>query len=884
MKKKLQNQAENASSAPVRLSEEERQSRTVKKVVRILLIGLIVIVLGVAAYLLLHYEFYSGYQSSYRNAYTAAEGSDFTALADSEGSVSGMSLAAENEWLKLYAAPDTGEVAVYDKRNGQIIRSNPENADDDPIANKTNKAYLHSQLVINYYNANRNAGVYDSYSMSTQRGQMTCQSIENGVRFVYGIGEITEIKYYVPNYLTQEWMDKIQSGVSEKDYKTVARMYTTQNADGLWLLIDTAKKDNSKKKKVDAVLQQVNFTEDDYYEMQTLGGEETAETLFFTVAVDYKLSSDGLEVSVPTSLIEEKGGGKIYRIQLLRFMGAAGTEESGYMVVPNGCGALIEFNNGKTSTPAYTQYIYGMDLVDSEYTVTQNTEAVRMPICGICREDSSILMSIERGASLCYLSADIAGRTNSYNYIYPVFMVRGAQTLTNFGVDGMTAEVPIIENDLYDENLTVRYTFLTEENKGYSGLANYYRTRLLEEGSLTAKSQGGDIPFFCDVIGAVKETKHVLGFEYLALESMTTFAQTEEMSKSLTNQGVRNLQINLQGWFNGGYYHDAPDSARVIAKLGGTSGLKALTETVESAGGQVFGDVAFQKVSYIAKRYMSSLESSRYYGAGYSVQLGQVSPVTLRRTASLGYSETLYSLLSPKFLPRYVQSFAKSVSNLTLSGISLRDLGDELHADKRRTNVIEREMALDIVEDSLDTLASTGKSIMVSGGNLYALKNATSVINCPMSSTDYYIIDQEIPLYQMIVHGCVDYTGEAVNLDSSSHAESILKMVEYGASCHFIFTAEDATEMKYTGMNRFYATSFDLWAQEAADTYNELNSVLSLVSDAFMTGHQVMENGIARVDYSNGITIYVNESAEALAADGLTIPAQGYLVKGGEAE
>ena len=80
-------------------------------------------------------------------------------------------------------------MAVYDLRSGQTIRSNPADADNDPVANKTNKAYLKSQLVIDYYNSSRNAGTYDSWSMSTSLGQMTCQSLEDGVRFVYGIGE-----------------------------------------------------------------------------------------------------------------------------------------------------------------------------------------------------------------------------------------------------------------------------------------------------------------------------------------------------------------------------------------------------------------------------------------------------------------------------------------------------------------------------------------------------------------------------------------------------------------------------------------------------------------------------------------------------------------------
>ena len=63
------------------------------------------------------------------------------------------------------------------------------NAEDDPIANNTNKNYLKSQFVINYYNAAKAMGTYDSYSMAVARGQLQAQSIDNGIRFIYNLGD-----------------------------------------------------------------------------------------------------------------------------------------------------------------------------------------------------------------------------------------------------------------------------------------------------------------------------------------------------------------------------------------------------------------------------------------------------------------------------------------------------------------------------------------------------------------------------------------------------------------------------------------------------------------------------------------------------------------------
>ena len=109
-----------------------------------------------------------------------------------------------------------------------------------------------------------------------------------------------------------------------------------------------------------------------------LAGVEVALPLSFTIALEYRLADDGIEVSVPASMIEENGGGSLYRIRLLGYFGAAGADEEGYLVVPNGSGSLIYFNNGKSSVENYSQYIYDIDPLAADYTLLENTKKVRL--------------------------------------------------------------------------------------------------------------------------------------------------------------------------------------------------------------------------------------------------------------------------------------------------------------------------------------------------------------------------------------------------------------------------------------------------------------------------------------------------------------------------
>ena len=81
------------------------------------------------------------------------------------------------------------------------------------------------------------------------------------------------------------------------------------------------------------------------------------------------------------------------------------------MVVPNGSGSLIRFNNGKNSAAVYSQYVYDMDLIDGDYTQTQTIQSVRLPLWGVCRENTSVLATIENGASRAKRRKCLSSRT-----------------------------------------------------------------------------------------------------------------------------------------------------------------------------------------------------------------------------------------------------------------------------------------------------------------------------------------------------------------------------------------------------------------------------------------------------------------------------------------
>lgn len=866
------------------LGLDQKKKKKLSKPAIITIICLLVIVAAWVGRYLIKYAFYNGYRQ-YVTDYDYTEGASFKGIKDSDPKVSDMALAAENDNLKLYVDVTNGNIAVYDKRNDETIYSNPVALEEDAIANEANKNYMRSQLVVDFYNAQRLESTFDSYTYAVKLEQVDAESIDNGVRIIYSLGDKSASTGIVPLTISKSALDAVINNLEGEGATYVKKKFKAREEDeDIYDILESAATGASQIRRLNEYFAQAGFTEEDYEREMTEAGLEDEMPISFDIPLDFTINDDYLEASIYMKGVQENGGGSIHKIQMLNFFGAAGKDEEGYILVPNGSGSLIHFNNGKgkiTSGNDYSEYVYGIDPMLADYTVREITENSKLPLFGIFRESSGILATIEDGATLANITANVAGEVNEYNNVYTTFILRGDDKLSMFGTTGSEADLPIVETNFYDSPLTVRYTFLTEENNGYVGAANYYRDRLIAEGKLTPKTESGDIKFYYDILGGVERTKFFLGTQYRGLYAMTTFKDAEDIAKDLADKGVTNQVMNFQGWSQGGYYHDVLSKVKVPLKLGGKSGLESLNDTVTGLGGTFYVDSAFQKVTTVSSRYSENNETSRYYGTGYVAEFGLVNPTTLRQTSGLGYEENHFLLVSPKFLVKYTGKFADKINNYDVSGISLRDMGDELHSDKRRTNVINREQALDVVESQLKLLDDTGKNIMVSDGNDYSFKYADDIVNAPLTDNDYYVIDETVPFYQMLVHGSIDYAGTVINLGNTSNADSIvLNLVENGASPHFQFSKEDSNELKETGLNRMYATTYDNWKNMAVEIYEKTNDALSSVNGEFIVDHKNLDNNVSVVTYGNGVKIYVNKGNKEADVDGIKIAPKSFEIGG----
>ena len=103
-------------------------------------------------------------------------------------------------------------------------------------------------------------------------------------------------------------------------------------------------------------------------------------------------------------------------INLLPYFGAANDESQGYIFVPDGPGALIYLNNGKTTAETYGRAVYGRDRASmpvNEYSA-DSKEQIYLPVFGLKNDDRAFVAILEDGDAMGQINAVVAGMRDSY--------------------------------------------------------------------------------------------------------------------------------------------------------------------------------------------------------------------------------------------------------------------------------------------------------------------------------------------------------------------------------------------------------------------------------------------------------------------------------------
>jgi hypothetical protein len=638
--------------------------------------------------------------------------------------------------------------------------------------------------------------------------------------------------------------------------------------------------------------------------------ERNVET--FTLAIEYRLDGDTLVVRVPMSEVEypkdvipqktyklrgtdtdrpwiaenfDAIGGKevtypIRTIEVLKYFGAAESRPDGYIFVPDGSGALISIDRPRGLN--YSRRIYGVDYTDQGGVPGQNVpeslrlqnyikrEQVYLPVFGMKEGDKAFCAIVEGGAAFGQIRAEGATGANKFHSVFTDYKVTSVSNITLMkttrSLRGGGKSISVYSEGLPDEDIVIRFRFLIGDDAGYVGMARYYRSYLEEKCGLQRLDEGEDIPFFMELIGATWKKRLFMGIPLISAEPMTDFNEVKEIVDAVLDAGVRNIKVRYSGWQKGGLKNGPPMVTDVEASLGSPQAFSDLQGYLKGKGVEFFPDVDFVSLYENGSRGVDfRLVVSQ------SVNEAAVS-ITEESTGLVKYA------ISPSALGLMLDTFLSGYARYGIDGISLRGLGRQVNPDYRAGSPIDREKAVDIIEQQLGRLGSVDDDakVLVEGCNAYALPFAEYIVDMPLEASAYDLIEP-VPFYQIALHGLKAYAGPPANL-VGDYRRYVLKCIETGASPNFMWTYEDPSEVKGTNFDYLYSTGYRTWLDEAVAFYQEANSALKGVRGQRIVDHQWIQEDVYRTDYENGVSIFVNYNTEAVQVGDINIDAESYRV------
>lgn len=599
-----------------------------------------------------------------------------------------------------------------------------------------------------------------------------------------------------------------------------------------------------------------------------------------TIPVTYTLKGDYLEARIETADIQEEDPsqqGKVTTsVTLMGNFGAASSADEGYFVIPDGSGALIRFNNGKSNVKSYTGAVYGSDVTAVSLTEPAVTERVYLPMYGIVNGSDAMMVVCTDGDSNAKLTASVSGQSkSSYNICGFDFVVRDSDSYYMSG-DNTTTLTVFEDGDIKTDAIAVRYYPLTtEDTPDYTDIAAAYRDYLTGELDVEKTVTSDDPGLYLDFYGGTEKQKSILGIPVKMKTALTTFDQAQDILNQIihTQTGIKNIRVQYHNWTNNGISGKVDWKAKAAGTLGGNADWKELLAMAEEQNIAIYPAVDNQTFVSGSGYYTftdTTVRISGSYARIYDYDLAYGSQSSVNKPLSL---------LSPAVFTEVYEKLADSYTNRDLPRVSLGSMTSALYGDYGK-KAISRDSAMEKLTDSYQILHEASMDILADTANAYALPYVTEITNMPLQSSGFDLFDADIPFYQMVIHGIKPYASTAVN-SSATPAETILLSIASGSSLHYDMIGEETSILKDTALDHLYYAGAEDWTDEAASAYIFSKQVLGGLENQTITGY-TREGDVITTEYENGTVIVVDLAAQTVRVNGDTYELSDYLTKRGD--
>ncbi len=649
-------------------------------------------------------------------------------------------------------------------------------------------------------------------------------------------------------------------------------------------------------------------TQNDRY---NVGAE--ASSVAFQVALRYKLTENGMEVTIINdSIIEGLGKDadsavtpaqfkhdcKIAKIEVNKFLTTNNDSSSvGSIVIPDGSGAVISFNSAKVKqyVDMYKEkFIYGADMAINRDEAGNKVQDILLPMYAFIEDGDngakskgvSITAIVEKGAAQTSITADFMRSSelsgmNPYNYAYFTSYFRSSESVSITSSSSYTK----ISEALYDSDIKYVYRILTNKDlgKGYDENGNYnpinyvdiaqdYRAYLVDLYDLSEKDETKVATPTITFVGAYEKKTIKLGVVYDKEYALTTFEEAGKIVDELTNKGISSMNVTYTLWTDDEKYNKISDEFKVSSVLGGKNDLEDLNNKLTNYKYNFFLDYTFTTgfgydYSFGALKFNSkSISGAQSNALSYVLSTGLADA-----QGKVG------GRLSPVFYNSLVTKFMKNYGKLNINGINVTDLGNRNSSDYSKDRIIYSADGSLYQVEALKTLSESGKKVMLESPFDYAFKYLDIATNVPVETTLYPIVDYSIPFYQLVVSGLFDYSAPTINSGNDYSVDwNLLKAIETGSNIAFEVSSSDTINLLDTDYTSYYNSYFSNWEDKILSMNEKLQK--TGIYESKLVNHEFITDTLVKVTYNNGLEILINYSKDNYYGDGLAIRSYDFAI------
>ena len=606
------------------------------------------------------------------------------------------------------------------------------------------------------------------------------------------------------------------------------------------------------------------------------------QTANATVPLYIKLEDGYIDVYINTDEIKESNGYDpeveddqskssdtiiLTQLGILPYVGAATEDQEGYMLIPDGSGAVINFNNGKGTYADYTQPVYGRDITQVRENAPDQTEQANLPVMAMVYGKTGLVTIAAYGDTFAQANASVAYSKNEnswYNSCYFSFTLRSND---NYYMTGDSTAIIVFEKGdgtIGVPKVGVRlYPVVAKgDTVTVAEIADVYRNYLIEEKGLTKKEGATEPALYIDFYGGTRKSKSILGVPVGIKTAFTPFDEATEIVDTLRESGADSIVVNYNDWTEDSMDPKIDTGDSVASVLGGKGAYKKMIKAFNDSGVDYYATVSgitfesngngFWTLFNTAYRVSKSYSRQYTYNIAYGTPDSGIAP----------------ALLSPRSIEKLSNKVTKNLSKFD-QGAGLGLVSTTLWSDfsnKYRTN---RSATAKYITDYYEAANEACGKTIADSPNAFLIPHVTRIKNLTLQSSQYKLIDVDI-----------DYSCEAIN-GTPDTTIAVLKAIAAGSNIHFDFISEEATELVNTDyVNLFYCTA-EGWLDEAAKAYQLVSEVLTPAAGATISDYKVENDGkLLTPTYSNGYETVVDLDARTVKAGGKTYSYAEY-VKGG---